>query len=126
MVVLIEEGVYPWAFVLDEANGQRSRHNGVLLSGQNLAAGTVLQLNAQDKLIAWDGLINTAGDAITAAEGILGYSVNATGGDKKVSYLAREAEVNLKTLTYPEESTAGGEEAAMIASLAAKQIIARN
>lgn len=99
-------------FILSEAQGQRSRHNGVLTSGQVLKAGTVVEL-ATGKLVAMTTGANSMG--------ILLYDYDATGADKAVAYIARHCEVNLKAMIYP-----GAVEAAMITALAALGIICRN
>lgn len=112
-------------FILSEANGQRSRESGTVASGQTLVAGQVVQDNGSGKLIAHDGLLNTAGEVITAAKGIVMEAVDASGGDVAVAYIARDAEVNVNILTFPTESTAGGEQAGVTASLATLGIIAR-
>jgi hypothetical protein len=125
-MTVFTEAAHTAEFILSEANGQRSREEGTLASGQNLEAGTVLQLNGSSKLVAFDGDNNTAGDLIDQAVGILLAAGDATGGDLKVAYIARDAEVNLKLLTYPAETTAGGQEADTIASLKLLGIIARD
>lgn len=125
-MVTYTEAAHTAEFILSEANGQRSREAGTLASGQDLAAGTVLQDNGAGKMIAFDGDLNTAGDLVDQAAGILLAATDATDGDKDIAYIARDAEVNLKLLTYPAESTAGGEEADTIASLALLGIIARD
>src|ERR1051326_2250253 len=83
---------YNVGFVLSEAAGMRSRDNGVLTEGQNLQAGTVLQL-VSGKLTAWAAGTNVAG--------ILMYNSDATAADLPVSFIARDAEVNKKVLIYP-------------------------
>lgn len=118
-MVVFEQGKRPQEFILSEAPGQRSRENGVLAEGENLAAGTVLMASGAN-LVAYDA----AGES--TAVGILMYNVNATDAAQAVSYLARDAEVNQKLLVYPEESSEGGEEAATIASLADLGIICRD
>lgn len=118
----LTETAHAAEFILSEANGQRSRANGTLVTGQDLAAGTVLMDNGSDKLTAFTASGETGDDAV----GILLYNVDATDADVEVSYIARDAEVNLKLLTYPAETTDGGEEAATIASLAALNIITRD
>jgi hypothetical protein len=112
-------------FIMSEASRSRSRENGILITGQNLAVGTVVELSGA-KLTALTGALNTAGDLVTAAVGILIYAADATDADVPVAYIARDAEVNQKLLVFPTESTAGGEEAATIASLAALGIIVRD
>jgi hypothetical protein len=49
------------------------------------------------------------------------YNATATGADHAVSYIARDCEVNLKSLTYP-----AGQDAAVIAGLLERGIVARN
>ena len=124
-MTVFTEAAHTGEFILSEANGNRSRENGTLASGQDLAAGTVVQDNGSGKLIACDGTLNTAGDLVTAVAGILLAAGDATGGDLAVAYIARDAEVNDNLLTYPTESTAGGEKAATQASLATLGIIVR-
>jgi hypothetical protein len=119
------EAAHAAEFILSEANGQRSRENGTLLTGLDLAAGTVVMDNGSGKLIVYTAGTVTDGGADEAA-GILLYPCDSTDGDLAVSYLARDAEVNLKLLTYPAETTDGGEEANTIASLALLGIIARD
>ncbi|MEJ6845097.1 head decoration protein [Sinorhizobium fredii] len=125
-MTVFTEAAHTAEFILSEANGHRSRENGTLASGENLPAGTVLQDNGAGKLIAFDGDTNTAGSLVTEAAGILLAATDATDGDVEVAYVARDAEVNLKLLTYPAESTAGGEEADTIASLKLLGIITRD
>src|SRR5262245_56530138 len=97
------------SFLLSEALGLRSRENGTVASGQGvLEAGQVLA-GTQSALVAYT-------DGATAI-GVLNYPVDATSEAVDVSYIARDAEVNQKQLTYPEESTSGNEAADMIASL---------
>ncbi|MEM9681646.1 MAG: head decoration protein [Pseudomonadota bacterium] len=119
------EGRHAAEFVLSEASRQRSRENGTVVTGQNLKAGTVVQDDGTGKLTEFTAAEATDGSLIDEAVGILLYDADATSADVDVSYIAREAEVNLKILTYPAESTAGGEEAHTIASLKKLQIIAR-
>lgn len=113
------------AFILTEANGQRSRENGTLVSGQNLAAGAVLMDNGAGKLTALTSS-GTSGDLDGAAVGILINATDATLGDVGASYIARDAEVNFKVLVHPPESTDGGEEAAVKATLKLLGIICRD
>lgn len=125
-MTVFTEAAHTAEFILSEANGHRSRENGTLASGENLAAGTVLMDNGAGKLVEFDGATNTAGDLVTEAAGILLAATDASSADTEVAYIARDAEVNLKLLTYPAESTAGGEEANTIASLKLLGIIARD
>jgi hypothetical protein len=120
------EGAHAGEFILSEANGQRSRENGTLLSGLSLAAGTPLMLNGDDKLVEFDAN-DTATDGSLQVEtcGVLIAPSDATDGDLAVAYLARDAEVNGNLINYQEETTTGGEEAHTIASLALLGIIVR-
>jgi phosphoglycerate dehydrogenase-like enzyme len=108
-------------FLVSEAPGTRSREVAEIAAGQTLAAGTVVQL-ADSKLTAFTADTNTAGSVITAACGVV---INDGVAGEEVAYIARDAEVNLAELTYPDETTGGNEEANTIASLAALGIIAR-
>lgn len=114
-------------FILSEANGHRSRENGIVASGQNvLRAGTVVMDNGSGKLIAYTAEEVTAGGSNEAA-GIIMYEVDATSEDVAVAYIARDAEVILSALTYPEATTDNPiAEANTIASLALRNIIARD
>ncbi|MGR9252734.1 head decoration protein [Rhizobium leguminosarum] len=112
-------------FILSEANGQLSRSNATLKSGQNLKSGTLLKDDGTGKLIAATGSLNTAGDLVTPIAGILCRTTDATGGDVSVSILDKDAEVKDAFLTYPTESTAGGEKAASKESLLALGIKVR-
>lgn len=119
------EAYHTAAFILSEANGHRSRESGTVASGQTLNAGEIVQLSA-GKLIAANGALNTAGDVVTAVEGIVLAAVDASAADvDNVAYIARDAEVNDNLLTYPTETTLGGEKAATVASLADIGIIVR-
>lgn len=112
-------------FILSEASGSRSRENGTLVTGQNLAAGTVVMSDGGGKLTAYTGHDTTEGGSDEAV-GILLYPVDATDEDVRCSYLARDAEVNLKALVYPADTTGGDQEANTISSLALLGIICRD
>lgn len=109
------EGPHDCAFILSEAAGSRSRENGTLITGQNLEAGAVLAASGA-KLTEF-----VSGTAV----GILLYKTDATDADVRVSYLARDAEVNLKLLSI-EESTDGGEREAAATALLPLGIICRD
>ena len=127
-MVVKTEARHTAEFILSEGPGSISRESGTVLKGQKLKAGEVVQLSGA-KLIAADGLLNTAGDVQTEVAGIVidAIDASATGADADVAaaYIARLAEVNNNLLTYPTESTAGGEKAGVNASLAKLNIIAR-
>jgi hypothetical protein len=90
-------------FILSEANGQRSRENGSLLSGENLTAGTVL-MAAGTKLVKYE--VDTTG---SAAIGVLIHDTDATGGDVACSYIARDAEVKREFLVGPGDTDGDAE-----------------
>ena len=115
-MVTFTEGRHAAEFILSEANGHRSRENGTLLSGENLAAGTVLMF-AGTKLVAYE--VDTTG---SAAAGVLIDAVDASDGDMPCAYIARDAEVNVNLLTGPGDTDGDAE---MVASLALLGIIAR-
>lgn len=118
MITQVLSGKAALSFLLSEANGQRSRENGTVASGQGkLQAGQVLKGPKTAFLAYTDG---------ATATGILGYPVDATDEAQPCVYVARDAEVNVKQLVYPEESTSGNEKSDMIASLALLGIIARD
>lgn len=113
------------AFLESEANGYRSRKTGTVASGQNLAAGEVVMLSGGN-LVAHDGVLATDGSVVTAVEGIMFDAVDATGGAVSGAvYIARDAEVKTDKLTFPTETTAGGEQAGCTDSLEDLGIIAR-
>jgi hypothetical protein len=116
------EGRHAAEFIMSEANGSRSRENGVVKTGEVLKAGEVVQLDS-GKLVSFDATTDSNGDADPAAVGVVIEPVDATSADVRAAYIARDAEVNLHLLTYP---TGTGDEAVTIASLAALGVIARS
>lgn len=110
----LTEGRHTAEFILSEANGNRSRENGTVKSGEDLAAGTVLELDST-KLVAF------AGGSVV---GILIEATDASSADVPAAYLARDAEVNLHTLTYPD--TTASPESDTVDGLADLGIIARS
>lgn len=105
------EGRHAAECVLSEANGHRSRENGV--GGATLPANSVVKVST-GKLVSYDGSGTVAG--------VLLYD---TVLDQPVSYLARDAEVNQKILTSTEQ-TDGTIDTAGIAGLADLGIICRD
>ncbi len=119
------EAYHAAAFILSEANGQRSRESGTVASGQTLKAGEAVMLSGAN-LVAHDGSLNTDGTVATDAVGIVIDAVDASSAAvANVAYIARDAEVNDNLITYPTESTAGGEKAGVVASLKSLGIIVR-
>lgn len=103
-------------FIVSEQNGTSSRDVGVLISGQNLVAGSVLgKITASGKYT----LVNpAAGTGEQVAVAILLDNVNATAGDLPCALLARQAEVidaelNWAALTTPQKATARAQLAAL-------------
>lgn len=122
----LTEGARDLEFLLSEAAGNRSRENGTLVTGQNLAAGSVLMFDVAKKLTLFVGTEGTDGDPDVAAAGVLCYATDASSEDKAVSYIARDAEVIEAELTYGPETTDGEERTSMIQSLRALGIIVRS
>ena len=118
----LTETTHTGGFIVSLANGNRSIDNGTLVSGQNLAAGTVL------------GTITTGGkltqhapgasDGSQNASGILLASVDASGGDTAAAFVARDAEVNSNELTWADGIT-GPQKTSALGKLAALGIIVR-
>lgn len=127
----LTEGQHQGEFLISEAEGTRARATATVTSGQNLVDGQLVMLSG-GKLVAHDGLLDTSGAVITAVEGIMfgNYNASSTGPKGAADwpgavYIARDAEVNDADLTYPTETTVGGEKAACVASLKTLGIITR-
>lgn len=90
-------------FILSEANGNRSRENKTLVSGQNLKGGTLLEYenNSTERVTAWTGNRESAGVYDPLPMGILIEDIDASSSDTKCAVMIRDAEVNKKLLTYP-------------------------
>jgi len=113
-MTVITEVLGPGACILMEADGHYCRENGTL--GETVAPNTVLEANTASELVAFNG-----------SGTVVGISIYGGVSGDAVSYLARgPAEVNKKVLTYPTESTAGGEEAASDAGLLTIGIVVRD
>lgn len=110
-MTVFTEAAHAAEFILSEANGQRSRENGEVASGNNLAAGTVVAFDGGSRLVAYTGDELTNGEE-DEAQGVLIAPTDATNGHVAAAYIARDAEVNLNLLTYP-----AAKEAVMIQSL---------
>ena len=119
----ITEAWHTAGFLVSEANGHRSREAVVLITGQNLQAGTVLgRITASGKLTAFD-----PGSALgpQTAMGILYSAVDATAADRPVTIIARDAEVNLSELVWGVAVTTTPQKTAALVSLATIGIIGR-
>lgn len=109
-------------FILSEANGTISREEITVVSGQDLAAGTVVgKITASGKYTAYD---DDNVDGSQTAAGILYAAVDASGGDAKGVIIARHAEVSTDLLTWAGTNDAGDITAGK-ADLAALDIILR-
>ena len=125
-MTVFTEGRHAGEYLIWEADPSYSRETGTVASGENLAAGTVLKDDGTGKLVAATGDLATDGSLQEAAVGVLYDNVDATAGDiAGAVYTARSSTVELAALTYPAETTSGGEQAAIIASLLAAGIRTR-
>lgn len=113
----ITESTATASFLISEANGNRSRDNGILTNGQDLPAGAVLKL-ATGKFVEV-----TSGDEGDACA-ILLAATDASGGDTACAVIARDAEVNGEELNWNTDSPAPTT-ATAIAALADFGIIVR-
>lgn len=75
-------------FVKYEAPNNYSREDVIVLSGQNLAAGTVVGRNADNKITAYTP---GASDGTQNAMGVIVAGVNASGADAPGVIIARHA-----------------------------------
>lgn len=116
------EPVHTLEFLLSEAAGQRSRENGTLVSGQNLAAGAVLGvITASGKYSAYN---NAAADGTQTAAAILCGAIDATAGDADCAVIARDAEVDAAALGWIAGAVQADKDAATV-DLATKNIHVR-
>ena len=110
-------------FVKYEAPNNYSREDVTVLSGQNLAAGTVVGRNADNKITAYTP---GASDGTQSAIGVLVEGVNATSGDKPGVIIARHAICVDKTgLVWGSAVTTDAHKNTGVAALKALGIICR-
>jgi hypothetical protein len=129
-MTVFNEGRHPGEFLLTEANGQRSRENITIASGSGIIApGTVLGKFTSG---ANEGKYGPAPAAAAdpdvgnqTAVAVALYGCDATSADANIAAVARDAEVNGKTLTYASTVNDDAKKAAKIAQLAAVGIIVR-
>lgn len=96
-MTVFTEGRHAGEFIISEGNGWISREGVTIVTGQNLAAGTVLgKIAVSGKYAAYS---NAAVDGTEVAAGILFEAVDATSADKPGVMIARHAEVNGDELT---------------------------
>lgn len=117
----LTEGRHPAEFLQSEANGDRSREVGTLITGQNLQAGTVLgMITASSKLTQYN---SAAGDGSQTVVGVLFDNVDATAADVAGAvYIARDAVVHKSSLEWID----AGNETAGTPGLTSLGIIVRN
>lgn len=119
------ESLHAGSHIAWEADTQISRETGTVASGQTLKAGQVVMLSGGN-LTAHTGVLNTDGTLVNDVEGIMFDAVDASGGAVSGAvYSKRLTVVKDDDLTYPAESTAGGEKAACKVNMATNMIIAR-
>jgi hypothetical protein len=107
----------------EDCNGY-SRDNITLISGQNLAAGTVLgKITASGKFTAYD---NDAADGSQAAAGILLSATNASAADTSAVAIVRHAIAVKEGLVWGAAVTTQGEKDAAYVDLKAIGILTRS
>lgn len=124
MTVQTETG-HAAGFLMSEANGNRSRENVTLVSGQNLKAGDVLgKITSGGKYSAYSETNSPAG--VGTAKAVLLADCDASAGDTECVVIARDAEVNGNELLYSDTGSPAPVEADAIVDLAAVGIIVRS
>ena len=120
----LQEKPRPCAFVMSEANGQRSRGTVTVASGAGpIEPGTVLgKITASGKYIASAA---GASDGSQTAVAIALYGCDATAADAPVAAIVRHAEVNAALLIYHADRDQAAEKTAANGALAAVGIIVR-
>lgn len=91
------ETTHAGEFLLSEGNGNISREQVVIASGENLAAGAVVgKITASGKYVAYNDA-GVAGEEVAA--GILYEAVDASAADANGVIIARLAEVDASLIT---------------------------
>jgi head decoration protein D len=116
-MVSYKEGPHPQAFILDEANGQRSRDNVAVAEGQEFPPGTVLVI-AGGEATVW------ASGGGNLAIAMYGAKREAGADPVSISVIARDAEVNRWAMAWP-DGTDDAAVAAAATELAKQGIIVR-
>lgn len=129
-MTVLNEGRHPGEFLMSEANRQRSRENITIVSGSGIIApGTVLgRFTSGANAGKYGPAPNAAADPDVGnqtAVAVALYGCDATSADQKTAAIARDAEVNGKTLTYASSVNDDAKKAAKNAQLAAVGIIVR-
>lgn len=120
----LTEGRVTAAYILSEANGQRSRDAAKIASGAGkVLPGTILgKVTASGK---FKPHAPAASDGTETAVAILYSEVDATSADAACVITARDSEVKVGELIYNAATDTGPEIAAVHTSLAAVGIIVR-
>ena len=129
-MTVLNEGRHPGEFLMSEANRQRSRENITIASGSGIIApGTVLgKFTSGANKGKYGPAPSAAADPDVGnqtAVAVALYGCDATSADADIAAVARDAEVNGKTLTYASSVNDDAKKAAKIAQLAAVGIIVR-
>lgn len=99
----LTEGKHTGEWLLTRQEGTLSFTQGIVLSGQNLADGTVVELNGTKWQTKGTGV--TSGFPTVPVAGILYGAVNASGGDAVGVVVDFGAEVKEDLLVYPAGSS---------------------
>jgi len=123
MTVLIETN-HPGAFLLSEAQGQRSRDTITIAGGAGIVSqGSVLgKVTAADKYVV-SAIGATDGSQVPAAINI--YGADASTADIGIAAIVRDAEVNGHCLVYHADRDQPAEKAAAHDALKSLGIIVR-
>jgi hypothetical protein len=126
-MTVFTEGRHAAEFILDEANGQRSRDNvtvhGGFTGATTLKAGTVLgKITSGGKYAASPV---SAGDGSQTAIAVLIDNIDISAGDVVAAVISRDAEVNGNCLEYEATVDQDSEKTAKATQLAAVGIIVR-
>jgi len=125
-MTILTESTHAGEFLLSEAEGTRSREVATLASGQNLAAGAILELVSGT--FAGGNAVVTGFDGLTSSQaiGVLFDAVDASAGNiAGAVIIARDAEVKTSAISVKNDNTAEDIKAAAITGLAALGVIAR-
>jgi hypothetical protein len=115
------EGRHAGEFILSEGDGEYSRENVTLASGQVVVAGQVLgKITSGGKYTEVD---QGASDGSQTAVAVSINAVDATSADTTIAVIARHAEVNLACLDWGSQSAT--EITTGVTELAAVGIICR-
>lgn len=102
----LTEGNHTGEFIVSEANGNRSREEIVVVSGQNLGAGQVLgKITASGKYAAYD---EAASDGTETAVAVLYADVDASAADADGVAIDKDAEVSAAKLVWGSADDAAG------------------